>query len=340
MSWRPRLPPRSIIAAAPASAATSTPPCTKSACSRCTTPSPQRIARRTSRSAWATPTAACFTRACIPHAGRRIAGSPSLASAEQTGAHSARSQASTRTRRDPARRALAAWTPRPGRTRTGRALQSARHRRRRRAGYRGPDRTRSAARHRGALVTLDHPLLGPFGHVRTPLAFSRSRIEPFRAPRIGEHTRARSRDSPASRRAHRGARARREFSNESRRSPGQRSRKQLECTQAATAYQRSFVAELKRRVVDNGEPFAIAQADTPHEIFHAMDIRAGHQSMVVRLHLREAALAALLQGAGRSRLSRQQLPLLLARPRLHARQRSGDGALGRPAEARRCWSRG
>lgn len=53
---------------------------------------------------------------------------------------------------------------------------------------------------------------------------------------------------------------------------GQRSRKQLECTQAATAYQRTFVADLRRRVVENGEPFVIAQADTPHEIFHAMDI--------------------------------------------------------------------
>jgi crotonobetainyl-CoA:carnitine CoA-transferase CaiB-like acyl-CoA transferase len=41
---------------------------------------------------------------------------------------------------------------------------------------------------RGALVNLDHPLLGPFGHVRTPLSFSRSRIEPYRAPRLGEHT--------------------------------------------------------------------------------------------------------------------------------------------------------
>jgi hypothetical protein len=53
---------------------------------------------------------------------------------------------------------------------------------------------------------------------------------------------------------------------------GQRSRKQLESTLAATAFQRGYVTELKRRVVDNGEPFAIAQADTPHEIFHAMDI--------------------------------------------------------------------
>src|SRR5512138_5157 len=55
-------------------------------------------------------------------------------------------------------------------------------------------------------------------------------------------------------------------------STGQRSRKDLACTAAATAYQRSFVAELKRRVIDEGEPYVIAQADTPHEIFHAMDI--------------------------------------------------------------------
>jgi crotonobetainyl-CoA:carnitine CoA-transferase CaiB-like acyl-CoA transferase len=42
---------------------------------------------------------------------------------------------------------------------------------------------------RGALVTLDHPLLGPFGHMRTPLTFSRSAVAPFRAPALGEHTR-------------------------------------------------------------------------------------------------------------------------------------------------------
>lgn len=41
---------------------------------------------------------------------------------------------------------------------------------------------------RGALVTLDHPLLGPFGHVRTPVTFSRSTLAPYRAPRIGEHS--------------------------------------------------------------------------------------------------------------------------------------------------------
>jgi benzoyl-CoA reductase subunit B len=51
-----------------------------------------------------------------------------------------------------------------------------------------------------------------------------------------------------------------------------RSRKDLACTMVATAYQKSFGAELKRRVIDLGEPFAIAQADTPHEIFHVLDI--------------------------------------------------------------------
>lgn len=40
---------------------------------------------------------------------------------------------------------------------------------------------------RGALVTLDHPLLGDFGHIRTPITFSRSSVAPYRPPRIGEH---------------------------------------------------------------------------------------------------------------------------------------------------------
>ncbi len=53
---------------------------------------------------------------------------------------------------------------------------------------------------------------------------------------------------------------------------GRRSRKDLECTAAAGAHQKAFIADLKRRVVENGEPFVVAQADTPHEIFHVMDI--------------------------------------------------------------------
>lgn len=53
---------------------------------------------------------------------------------------------------------------------------------------------------------------------------------------------------------------------------GHRSSKVLSCTQEATVYQREYVKDLKERVIDRGEPFAIVQADTPHELFHAMDI--------------------------------------------------------------------
>lgn len=42
---------------------------------------------------------------------------------------------------------------------------------------------------RGALMMLDHAVLGPFGHMRTPVTFSRTRVEPFRAPSMGEHSR-------------------------------------------------------------------------------------------------------------------------------------------------------
>ena len=44
-------------------------------------------------------------------------------------------------------------------------------------------------RARGSLVNLPHPLLGEFGHMRTPIDFSRSRGVPFRAPNMGEHDR-------------------------------------------------------------------------------------------------------------------------------------------------------
>ena len=46
----------------------------------------------------------------------------------------------------------------------------------------------------------------------------------------------------------------------------------LQCSAAAKAWQKDFGAQLRTRVVENGEPFVVAQADTPHEIFHAMDI--------------------------------------------------------------------
>lgn len=41
---------------------------------------------------------------------------------------------------------------------------------------------------RRALMNLQHPLLGTFGHVRTPITFSATVTSPYRAPSIGEHS--------------------------------------------------------------------------------------------------------------------------------------------------------
>ena len=41
---------------------------------------------------------------------------------------------------------------------------------------------------------------------------------------------------------------------------GLRSRKTLACTAEATAFQKAFGREMKRKVVDDGQPFVIAQA--------------------------------------------------------------------------------
>ena len=44
------------------------------------------------------------------------------------------------------------------------------------------------------LIPMDHPLLGKFGHMRTPIRFSKNTVEMFRAPRIGEHSKGIARD--------------------------------------------------------------------------------------------------------------------------------------------------
>ena len=41
---------------------------------------------------------------------------------------------------------------------------------------------------RGALWDIEHAVLGRFGHMRTPITFSRSILTPFRAPSLGEHS--------------------------------------------------------------------------------------------------------------------------------------------------------
>ena len=44
------------------------------------------------------------------------------------------------------------------------------------------------------LLPIEHPLLGEFGHMRTPMQLSRTKIEMFRAPGIGEHSKSIARE--------------------------------------------------------------------------------------------------------------------------------------------------
>jgi len=50
---------------------------------------------------------------------------------------------------------------------------------------------------RQVLVPLEHPLLGCFGHLRTPMQFASTPLEIFRAPGLGEHSEAIARDTAA-----------------------------------------------------------------------------------------------------------------------------------------------
>jgi len=52
---------------------------------------------------------------------------------------------------------------------------------------------------------------------------------------------------------------------------GERSVKQLKSSVEATTYQKEWFKKVRERV-NEGEPFVVAQADAPHEIFLAMDI--------------------------------------------------------------------
>lgn len=50
-----------------------------------------------------------------------------------------------------------------------------------------------------------------------------------------------------------------------------RRRQELNCSREILSYQRSWFAELHGRICE-GEPFAVVSADSPHEIYRAMDI--------------------------------------------------------------------
>ena len=50
--------------------------------------------------------------------------------------------------------------------------------------------------------------------------------------------------------------------------------KQLAATVAASAYQKEWFADLRRRVFDDRQPYALVQADGPFELFDLVDVPA------------------------------------------------------------------
>ena len=56
--------------------------------------------------------------------------------------------------------------------------------------------------------------------------------------------------------------------------------KQLESTAAASAFQKQWFADLRRRVFDERQPYALLQADVPFELFDLAGHPGGQQSVV------------------------------------------------------------
>ena len=50
--------------------------------------------------------------------------------------------------------------------------------------------------------------------------------------------------------------------------------KQLDATRAASAFQKQWFADLRRRVFDERQPYALLQADVPFELFDLVDVPA------------------------------------------------------------------
>ena len=50
--------------------------------------------------------------------------------------------------------------------------------------------------------------------------------------------------------------------------------KELQCTARAAAFQKTWFAELRRAVFDERQPYAVAQADVPFELFQLLDVPA------------------------------------------------------------------
>ena len=94
--------------------------------------------------------------------------------------------------------------------------------------------------------------------------------------------------------------------------------KQLEATLAASAFQKQWFADLRRRVFDERQPYALLQADVPFELFDLAGHSGGQQPVVGGDRRRQTPGAAVSRRDGRRRPPRRSVPLLQSRLRLDA----------------------
>jgi hypothetical protein len=109
--------------------------------------------------------------------------------------------------------------------------------------------------------------------------------------------------------------------------------KQLAVTAAASAFQKEWFAQLRQRVFERREPYALVQADVPFELFDLLDVPAvSNQWWAAVIAAKQQAPGLLDAMAGR-RPSRRPVPLLQSRLCVDALWRRGIGAVGRVAAA-------
>ena len=108
--------------------------------------------------------------------------------------------------------------------------------------------------------------------------------------------------------------------------------KQLEATTAASAFQKQWFADLRRRVFDERQPYALLQADVPFELFDLLTFQRSATSGGRRSSPPNAR-PRVSRRDGRRRSARWPVPLLQPRFRVDALSRRGRATLGRSADA-------
>ena len=115
--------------------------------------------------------------------------------------------------------------------------------------------------------------------------------------------------------------------------------KQLEATAAAAAFQKQWFADLRRRVFDERQPYALVQADVPFELFDLLEIPAVSNqwwsSLVAAKRQAPAYLDAMAATACHEQLCRYcSLGFATTRYASSAASRRGAGCRRRACSAR------